>query len=49
MEKQFGWAHKLGRVESLGISKAHQKVLARLMGSQMWHQLPGSVALVGKV
>ena len=33
MEKQRGWAHKLGGVESLGISKADQTVLASLMES----------------
>ena len=33
VEKQLGWARKLGRVESLGISKAGQTVLARLMES----------------
>ena len=43
MEKQLGWVHKLGGAESLGISKAGQTVLARLMGSQIWHQLTGSV------
>ena len=32
-------------VESLGISKVGQTVLARLMESQIWHQL---VALLGK-
>ena len=31
MEKQLGWAHKLGEGKSLGISKAGQTVLARLM------------------
>ena len=40
MEKQLGWASKLGGVESLGSSKAGQTVLARWMGSQMW-QLTG--------
>ena len=45
VEKQLGWARKLGRVESLGISKAGQTVLARLMESQIWHHLAGSVAL----
>ena len=48
MEKQFGWAHKLGGTESLGISKMGQIVLARLMESQIWHQLAGSVALCGE-
>ena len=28
MEKQLGWASKLGRTESLGISKVGQTVLA---------------------
>ena len=31
MEKQLGWAHKLGGMESLGISRVGQTVLARLM------------------
>ena len=35
MEKQLEWAHKLGEVESLRISKAGQMVLARLMESQI--------------
>ena len=43
MEKQLGWAHMLGEVESLGISKAGQTALARFMESQIWHQLAGSV------
>ena len=43
MEKQLGWARKLGGVESLGIFKAGQTVLAGLMESQIWHQLAGSV------
>ena len=43
MEKQLGWASKLGGVESLGISRAEQTVLARLMESQIWHQFVGSV------
>ena len=43
MEKQLGWAHKLGGVESLGSSNVGQTVLARLMESQIWHQLAGSV------
>ena len=43
MEKQLGWACKLSGAESLGISKVGQMVLARLMESQMWHQLAGSV------
>ena len=33
MEKQLGWASKLGRTESLGISKVCQTVLARLTQS----------------
>ena len=33
MEKQLGWASKLGQAEALGISKAGQTVLARLMES----------------
>ena len=33
MEKQLRWAHKLGWAESLGISKAGQTVLTRLMES----------------
>ena len=32
VEKQLGWAHKLGGTESQGISRAGQTVLARLMG-----------------
>ena len=48
MEKQVGWAHKLGGVQSLGISKADQTVLARLMESQILHQLASSVALLGE-
>ena len=43
MEKQLGWAHKLGGAESLGISKAGQTVLAWLMESRIWYQLAGSV------
>ena len=42
MEKQLGWVSKLGGVES-GISKVGQTVLARLMESQIWHQLADSV------
>ena len=34
---------KLGGVESLGISKAGQTVLARLMKSQIWCVLPYSL------
>ena len=46
MEKQFGWAHKLGGAESLGISKVGQTVLARLTEtseSRIRHRLAGSV------
>ena len=43
MEKQLRWAHKLGGVESLGISKAGQTMLAKLMETQIWHQLASSV------
>ena len=43
MEKQLGWTNKLGGKESLGISKVGQTVLARLMESQIWHQLAGFV------
>ena len=43
MEKQLRWACKLGGAESLGISKVGQTVLARLMESQIWHQLAVSV------
>ena len=39
MEKQLGWTHKLGWVESLGMSKVGQTVLARLMEFQLWHSL----------
>ena len=43
MERQLGWGHKLGGVESLGISKAGLTMLARLMEFQIWHQLASSV------
>ena len=43
MEKQLGWTRKLGGSESLGISKEGRTLLARLMESQMWHQIAGSV------
>ena len=33
----------MGEAESLGISKVQQTVLARLMESQIWHQLAVSV------
>ena len=38
LEKQLGWAQKLGGAQSLGISKVGQTVFARMMGSQIWHQ-----------
>ena len=41
MEKQLGWAHKLGGVEPLRISRVDHTVLARLMESQIWHQPAG--------
>ena len=43
MEKQLEWSRKLGEVESLGVSEEGQTMLARLMESQIWHQLAGSV------
>ena len=43
MEKQLGWAQKLGGAVSLEISKAGQTVLARLMEPQIWYQLASSV------
>ena len=43
MEEHLGWAHKLGGAESLGISKAGQTMLAKLMETQIWHQLASSV------
>ena len=43
MEKQMGWACKLGGTEPRWISKVDQTVLARLMDSQICHQLAGSV------
>ena len=48
MEKQLGWAPKVGRAESLGISKARQTVLARLMESEIWLLSADSVALWGE-
>ena len=41
MEKYLGWAHKLGGAEPLGISNMGQTVLAKLLESQIWHQLTG--------
>ena len=35
MEKKHGWTLKLGDMESLGISRAGQIVLAKLMESQI--------------
>ena len=35
MEKQLGWAHKLGGVEPQGISKVGQTMLARLICYQL--------------
>ena len=43
MEKQLGWAHKLGGVEPLRISRVDHTVLARLMESQIWQQSTGSL------
>ena len=43
MEKQLGLACELGGVESQGISRVGQTVLARLMESQICHHLAGSV------
>ena len=43
MEKQLRWAQKLGGVEFLETSKVSQTVLARLMESQICHQLASSV------
>ena len=42
-EKQFGWAHKLGEMESQGISRVGHTVLVRLTESQIWYQLAGSM------
>ena len=42
-EKQVGWAAELGGAEPLSISKAGPTVLARLVKSQIWDQLAGSV------
>ena len=43
MEKHLGWAPKFCGVESLEISKADQTILARLMESQIRHQLVSSL------
>ena len=45
MEKQLGWTHKLGGMEYLGISRAEQTVLGRLMETYIWHQPASSIAL----
>ena len=38
MEKQLGWASKLGGLEPLWISKVGHTVLVRWVESQMWYQ-----------
>ena len=43
MEKQLGWACRLGEAEPLWFSKVGHTVLAMLMESQIWHQSIGSV------
>ena len=48
MEKQHGWACKLGGAEPLGISKVGQTVFAELMESQIWYQPVDPVALCGE-
>ena len=50
MEEQLGWSHKLGEMESLGISIAGPTVSTRtrLMESQIWQKPAGSVALCGE-
>ena len=45
MEKQLEWAGKLSGTEFLWVSRVGQTVLARLMESQIWYQLAGSMAL----
>ena len=45
MEMKFRWACKLGVAESLGISKAGQIRLARLVESRIWLQLAISVSM----
>ena len=42
-DQPFIWKSRLGRAESLRISKVGQTVLARLMESQIWHQLASSM------
>ena len=39
--KQIWWSHKLGRVESQGITREWATVLAQLVETQIWH-LPAS-------
>ena len=48
LEKQLGWAHKLGGMESLEISKVGPTVLARLMVFQIRYPFAGSLALWGE-
>ena len=48
MEKQLGWACKLGGVEPLWISKVGYTMLTRLMKSQIWHQPARTVGGVGE-
>ena len=45
MEKQLGWAPMWSGAESQGISQVGQTVSARLMESQIWHQLASSVGV----
>ena len=45
MEKQFEWDHKVSGAESPRISMEGQTVLVRLMMSQIWQELAGSVSL----
>ena len=42
MEKQLGWAYKLGGMEPWRISRVGQTVLARVIESQIWHPLASS-------
>ena len=43
LKSSLGGACKLGGMESLGISRVEQTVLARLMESQLWHPPAGCV------
>ena len=43
--KQLGWARKLGEAGPQGITRVGQTVRARLMESQIWCLLTGSVVL----